>query len=71
MRVEPPASVASAAVPMPAAVAAAAPPLEPPEFFVVSQGLRVMPVSGLIVTGPEPNSGVVVMPSSTAPLPST
>ena len=33
----------------------------------VSHGLRVMPYSGLSVTPFQPNSGVVVLPSSTAP----
>ena len=52
---------------MPAATAAAPPPEEPPGVFAGFQGLRVMPVSGLSVTPFQPNSGVVVLPSSTAP----
>ena len=52
---------------MPVAAATAAPPLEPPGVVSGFQGLRVMPVSGLSVTPFQPNSGVVVRPSSTAP----
>ena len=52
---------------MPVATAAAAPPLEPPGVVAGFQGLRVMPVSGESVTPFQPNSGVVVRPSSTAP----
>src|ERR1700741_5391701 len=52
---------------MPQAAATAAPPLEPPGVLPESQGLRVMPVSGESVTPFQPNSGVVVLPSSTAP----
>src|SRR4029077_888804 len=52
---------------MPQAAATAAPPLDPPGVLVSSQGLRVMPVSGESVTPFQPNSGVVVLPSSTAP----
>ena len=40
---------------------------EPPGVRVRSQGLRVMPVSGESVTPFQPNSGVVVLPSMTAP----
>src|SRR4029078_3080119 len=47
--------------------ATAAPPLEPPGVFSGFQGLRVMPVSGEPVTPFQPNSGVVVLPSNTAP----
>src|SRR3546814_16582564 len=68
MRIEPPASVAKAACPIPAATAAAAPPLEPPDPLLWSHGLRVTPVSGLIVKGPAPNSGLVLMPRTTPPL---
>src|SRR3954463_565944 len=67
MRIEPPPSVPTASGPMPAATAATAPPEEPPGVFCLFQGLRVMPVSGLSVTPFQPNSGVVVLPSSTAP----
>src|SRR5258706_11510523 len=52
---------------MPDARAAAAPPEEPPGVFFGFHGLRVMPVSGLSVTPFQPNSGVVVLPSRTAP----
>src|SRR3954469_14124746 len=67
MRMEPPPSVPTASGPMPAATAATAPPEEPPGVFFGFHGLRVMPVSGLSVTPFQPNSGVVVLPSSTAP----
>src|SRR4051812_22890295 len=67
MRIEPPPSVPTARGPMPEATAAAAPPEEPPGVFAGFQGLRVMPVSGLSVTPFQPNSGVVVLPSRTAP----
>src|SRR5256886_11150807 len=67
MRIEPPPSVPTASGPIPEATAAAAPPEEPPGVFAGFQGLRVMPVSGLSVTPFQPNSGVVVLPSSTAP----
>ena len=52
---------------MPVAAATAAPPLVPPGVISGFQGLRVMPVSGVSVTPFQPNSGVVVLPSSTAP----
>ena len=67
MRIEPPPSVPTVSGPMPAATAAAPPPEEPPGVIFGFQGLRVMPVSGLSVTPFQPNSGVVVLPSSTAP----
>src|ERR1044071_5973538 len=67
MRIEPPPSVPTASGPMPEATAAAAPPEDPPGVFAGFQGLRVMPVSGLSVTPFQPNSGVVVLPSNTAP----
>ena len=67
MRIEPPPSVPTASGPMPAATAATAPPEEPPGVLAGFHGLRVMPVSALSVTAFQPNSGVVVFPSSTAP----
>ena len=67
MRIEPPPSVPTASGPMPAATCAAAPPLEPPGVRSGFQGLRVMPVSALSVTPFQPNSGVQVLPSNTAP----
>src|SRR5687768_18194080 len=67
MRIEPPPSVPTASGPMPDATAAAAPPEEPPGVFALFQGLRVMPVRGLSVTPFQPNSGVVVLPTITAP----
>src|SRR5690606_13931256 len=67
MRTEPPPSVPSESGPIPRATAAADPPDEPPEVRDASHGLPVLPVSGLSVTPFQPNSGVVVLPSSTAP----
>src|SRR5204863_1114080 len=67
IRIEPPPSVPTASGPMPEATAAAAPPEEPPGVLAGFHGLRVMPVSGLSVTPFQPNSGVVVLPRSTAP----
>ena len=49
------------------ATAAAVPPDEPPAVFAGFQGLRVMPVSGELVSPLQPNSGVVVLPRITAP----
>ena len=67
MRTEPAPSVPTDSGPMPAATAAAVPPDEPPGVLLKSQGLRVMPVSGELVSPLQPNSGVLVLPSSTAP----
>jgi hypothetical protein len=68
MRTLPAPSVPTASGPMPAATAAAAlPPEEPPGVLARFQGLRVRPVSGELVSPLQPNSGVAVLPSSTAP----
>ena len=67
MRIEPPPSVPTASWPRPAATCADAPPLEPPGVRSRCHGLRVMPVSALSVTPFQPNSGVQVLPRSTAP----
>src|SRR6056297_263458 len=67
IRIDPPASVPNARGPIPRGTAAALPPLEPPETFVGSHGLRVTPSSGLSVTPFQPNSGVVVLPKGTKP----
>src|ERR671937_1367725 len=67
MRTEPPPSVPTDRGPMPSATAAALPPLEPPLVRWRSHGLRVTPNRGLSVTPFQPSSGVVVLPSSTAP----
>src|SRR5881397_4151967 len=53
--------------PIPAAAAAPAPALEPPVVTFVFQGLRVIPVRGLSPIAIQPNSGVVVFPTMTAP----
>ena len=52
---------------IPAATAAPAPPLDPPGVRSGFQGFRVIPVKGLSVTPFMANSGVVVLPRSTAP----
>ena len=67
MRIDPPPSVPTCSAPIPSAAATAAPPLEPPGVRAMSQGLRATWPSGLSVTAFQPNSGVVVLPSSTAP----
>ena len=67
MRTDPAPSVPTLSGPKPAATAAAVPPDEPPGVFDGSHGLRVMPVSDELVSPLQPNSGVVVLPTSTAP----
>src|ERR1700680_2573005 len=68
MRMEPPPSLPVHAGRSPAATAAAEPPDEPPGVRGGSQGVRVMPCSGVLVKLTEPNSGDVVRPTTTAPL---
>ena len=67
MRTLPAPSVPTEMGPMPAATALAVPPDEPPEVLLGFQGFRVIPVSGELVSPLQPNSGVVVLPISTAP----
>src|SRR5438270_306723 len=67
MRIDPPPSDPVAKGTMPAAMAAALPPEEPPGVRVVSHGLRVVPKTALSVCGFQPNSGVLVLPTMTAP----
>src|SRR5208337_811172 len=67
MRTEPAPSVPIATGPMPDATAAAAPPDDPPAVIFVFQGFLVIPVSRLSVVALMPNSGVLVLPNSTAP----
>src|SRR5262245_26074643 len=67
MRIDPAPSVPTLSGPSPAATAAAVPPDEPPGVLAGSHGLRVIPVSGELVSALHPNSGVVVLPISTAP----
>ena len=67
MRTDPAPSVPTLSGPSPAATAAAVPPDEPPGVRLGSHGLRVMPVSSELVSPLHPNSGVVVLPMSTAP----
>src|SRR5262245_5292868 len=67
MRIEPPPSVPSAIVVMPAASAAPAPPEDPPAPYSRFHGLRVVPQSGLWVLPECANSGVVVRACITTP----
>ena len=67
MRMEPSPSEAWAIGTMPAAVAEAAPPDEPPEMWSGFQGLRQAPSRSELVTPGMPNSGVLVLPTSTTP----
>ena len=67
VRIEPPVSVPILSGPSPDATAAPLPPLLPPVVRLVSHGLTVTPVSGLSVIPELPNSGVVTLPSRTAP----
>ena len=66
-RIEPPPSVPKAMAHSPAATAAAAPPLDPPGVRAGFHGLRVTPNTGLSVKPLSENSGVLVLPISTAP----
>ena len=67
MRIEPAPSAASAAGTRPAATAAADPPLDPPGVRSGSHGLRVIPHVTDSVNGHRPSSGMVVLPTITAP----
>src|SRR5918994_1429757 len=67
MRTDPAPSVPSPTGAIPAATAAAVPPDEPPGVRDGSHGLRVIPVNGELVSPLHPNSGVVVLPTRTAP----
>ena len=71
MRIEPPASVPSANGTNPSATAAALPPDEPPVFFVVSNGFRDGPKSGLSHVPRMPITGLFVLPTMIAPAAST
>src|SRR4029453_12206680 len=61
-------SVPTDHAPMPSPTAAALPPLDPPQVSAVSHGLPVGPGRSESVTPFQPNSGVVVLPSRTAPV---
>ena len=67
MRIEPAPSAPIAAGTMPAATAAAEPPLDPPGVRSTSHGLRVTPQVTDSVNGHRPSSGIVVLPTTTAP----
>ena len=67
LRSEPPVSLPSAVATMRQASATAAPPLDPPALRPRPHGLRVTPYTWLKVCEPAPNSGVLVLPTATAP----
>ena len=67
----PPRSEPSASQTWPVASATAAPPEEPAAESRVSQGLRVMPNTGLKVLAPTPNSGVFDFATTRAPFASS
>ena len=66
-RIEPPESVPVAIATIPDATAAPEPPLEPHVVHAGFHGLRVIPWSLLTVVPFQANSGVVVLPTMTAP----
>src|SRR5215210_2824771 len=67
MRIEPAPSLPCASGPRPAATAAAAPPLDPPGVLARFQGLNEGPNTRFPESPFQPNSGVLVLPSMTAP----
>src|SRR5579884_3033903 len=66
-RIDPRPSEPSAPPTTPAATAAAEPPEEPPGVWFTFQGLLVTPNVGPSEMGHCPSSGVVVLPTITAP----
>ena len=68
IRTEPPPSVPTDQGPMPIPTAVALPPLDPPEVRSAPHGLPVEPWRRESVTPFHANSGVVVLPRSTAPV---
>jgi hypothetical protein len=67
IRTDPNPSDPSAAGTNPAATAAEAPPEEPPGVWSTFQGFRVAPNAGPSVIGHCPISGVLLLPTITAP----
>ena len=67
LRTDAPRSEPSATGSIPEATAAAAPPDDPPGVLDRSHGLRVAPKTALNVCEPAPNSGVFVLPITSAP----
>src|SRR4029453_15796535 len=67
MRIDPPPSDPVASGTSPAARAAADPPDNPPAERSSAHGLRVGPNSSLTVSGFQPSSGVLVLPTTTHP----
>src|SRR4029077_10364467 len=66
-RIEPPPSLPTPPAEQPEAIAAASPPLDPPAEYSVFHGLLVFPETRLSVSYAIKNSGVLVLPSNTAP----
>jgi len=66
-RIDPPPSAPSPMGATPAASATAVPPDDPPGERLMSHGLRVTPNATDSVNGNWPNSGIVVVPITTAP----
>src|SRR6516164_9107831 len=67
IRIEPPPSDPVARGTMPAARAAEAPPEDPPGPLDVSNGFREGPKMWLVVLPIQPNSGVLVLPTTMQP----
>ena len=67
IRMEPPPSEPVASGTMPAARAADAPPDDPPGPLDVSNGFSEAPKTALVVFPIQPNSGVLVLPTTTQP----
>jgi hypothetical protein len=67
MRSEPPVSEPVQTGSMSVASATAEPPDEPPGLSMGLNGLPVAPHTGLRLLAPAPNSGTLVLPTTTAP----
>src|SRR2546425_5329603 len=67
MRIDPPRSVPRPIGASPAATAAPVPPLDPPAVVLKFHGFRVVPKILLVVLTSWANSGVLLLPTTTAP----
>ena len=67
LRSDPPVSEPVQTGSMSVASATAEPPDEPPAFSIGLNGLPVAPHTGLRLLEPAPNSGTLVLPTTTAP----